>query len=58
MMEVSIGVKDDIENEENRLTKEDVNPLIDNSSNKTRSNKRKRDREDSPDGIHLMTDVA
>lgn len=58
MMEIIIGVKDDMDNEGNMGTKEDVNPLVESPSNKMRSNKRKRDREDSPDDIQLISDAT
>ena len=50
-MEISIGVKDDMENEDTGVAKGDVNPLVESLSNKTRTNKKKRDRDDSPNDI-------
>ena len=58
MLEVRIGVKDDTDNEGNRVTKEDVNAMVESLSNKTRSSKRKRDTEDSLDDIQLMSDAV
>lgn len=57
MMEVSIGVKDDMENEGNRETKYNVNPLDESPNNRTRMNKKKRGKEDSPDDIQLMIEA-
>lgn len=58
IIEVSTGIKDDMENEDIRVTKDDVNPLVESLRNRTRSYKKKRDIDDSPNDIQLMSEMA
>ena len=55
-MEASILVKEDMGNEDNKDTKDEVNPQDECPSNKTRSNNKKKDREDSPNDIQLISE--
>lgn len=47
--------KEDEENEEISVIEEDDYQLVDSSSNRRRADKRKREKEDSLEDIHLMT---
>lgn len=58
MMEASIFEKVDIVNEENRAPKADANPLDESPSHKARLNKRRREREGTPEYNQLMTEAA
>ena len=57
MMEVGTDRNVDMVIEENKAPKVDTNPLDESQSYKARSNKRKRDRGDTPNDNMLMTEV-
>ena len=58
MMEAGIDGIVDMVNKKNKAPKADANPVDDNLSYKTRLNKRKRNREDTPEDNQLMTEAV
>lgn len=58
MMEIITGVKDEKGNEHNRDRKYEVYPEEEGSGIRTRSSIKKRNKEDSPNDIQLISDAT